>query len=43
METFSALLAICVGNSQVTDLFPEHGPVTPNFDDFLDLREKTVE
>ena len=34
METFSALLAICVGNSPVT----AQRPVTPSFDVFFDLR-----
>ena len=33
---FSALLAICVGNSPVTGEFP--APVTQSFDDFFDLR-----
>ena len=34
METFSALLAICAGNSPVTGAFP----VTWSFDVFFDLR-----
>ena len=38
METFSALLAICVGNSPVGSEFPAHRPVTWIFDVFLDLR-----
>ena len=38
METFSALLAICVGNSPVTGEFPAQRPVTWSFDAFLDLR-----
>ena len=38
METFSALLAICAGNSPVPGEFPEQRPVTWNFDVFLDLR-----
>ena len=38
METFSALLAICVGNSPVTGEFPAQGPVTRGFDVFFDLR-----
>ena len=38
METFSALLAICAGNSTVTDEFPTQRPVTRSFDVFLDLR-----
>ena len=37
METFSALLALCVGNSPVTREFPAQRPVTRNFDVFLDL------
>ena len=35
METFSALLALCGGNSPVTDEFPSQRPVTRNFDVFL--------
>ena len=35
MEIFSALLALCAGNSPVTGEFPEQRPVTLNFDDFL--------
>ena len=38
METFSALLALCVGNSPVTGEFPLQRPVTRNFDVFFDLR-----
>ena len=38
METFSALLALCVGNSPVTDEFPSQRPVTRSFDVFFDLR-----
>ena len=38
METFSALLAICVGNSLVTGEFPAQMPVTRSFDVFFDLR-----
>ena len=38
METFSALLAICVGNSPVTDEFPEERSVMRSFDVFFDLR-----
>ena len=38
METFSALLAICAGNSPVTGEFPPQRPVTRNFDVFFDLR-----
>ena len=38
METFSALLAICAGNSLVPGEFPAQRPVTRNFDVFFDLR-----
>ena len=38
METFSALLAICEGNSPVPDEFPTQRPVTRSFDVFFDLR-----
>ena len=37
METFSALLAHCAGNSTVTGEFPAQRPVTPSFDVFFDL------
>ena len=37
METFSALLALCVGNSPVTSEFPSQRPVTRSFDVFFDL------
>ena len=37
MEAFSALLALCVGNSPVTGEFPTHRPVTRSFDVFFDL------
>ena len=37
-ETFSALLAICAGNSPVTGEFPAQRPVTRSFDVFFDLR-----
>ena len=37
METFSALLAICAGNSQVTGEFPAQRPVTRSFDIFFHL------
>ena len=36
METFSALLAICAGNSLVTGEFPAQRPVTWNFEVFFD-------
>ena len=35
--TFSALLAICVGNSPVSGEFPAQRPVTRSFDVFFDL------
>ena len=38
MGTFSALLALCAGNSPVTSEFPTQRPVTWNFDVFFDLR-----
>ena len=38
METFSALLAICAGNSPVTGEFHTQKPVTQSFDVFFDLR-----
>ena len=38
METFSALLAICAGNSPVTGEFPTQRPVTLSFDVYFDLR-----
>ena len=37
METFSALLAICGGNSPVPGEFPTQRPVTRSFDVFFDL------
>ena len=37
METFSASLAICAGNSPVTSEFPAQRPVTQSFDVFLDV------
>ena len=39
MEAFSALLAICVGNSPVTGGFPTQRPVTRSFDVFFYLRQ----
>ena len=36
METFSMLLALCAGNSQVTGEFTAQRPVTRSFDVFLD-------
>ena len=38
METFSALLAICAGNSPVTGEFPAQRQVTRSFDVFFVLR-----
>ena len=38
METFSALLAICAGNSPVSGEFPAQRPVTRSFDIFFDVR-----
>ena len=38
METFSALLAICAGNSPVPGEFPIQKPATRSFDVFFDLR-----
>ena len=37
METFSAILALCAGNSPATGKFPTQRPVTRSFDVFLDL------
>ena len=37
METFSALLAICAGNSPVTGEFPAQRPVMRSFDALFDL------
>ena len=37
-EAFSALLALCAGNSPVTSEFPSQRPVTRCFDVFFDLR-----
>ena len=38
METYSALLAICAGNSPVCGEFPAQRPLTRSFDVFFDLR-----
>ena len=38
METFSALLALCAGNSPVTGEFPSQRPVTQSFDVSFGLR-----
>ena len=38
METFSALLAICAGNSPVSGEFPAQRPVTRSFDIIFDVR-----
>ena len=40
MEKFSAVLALCAGNSPVTGEFPWQRPVTRSFDVFFDLRLK---
>ena len=37
METFSALLAICAGNSSAPGEFPAQRPLTRSFDVFFDL------
>ena len=38
MEAFSALLAICAGNSPVPGELPAQRPVTRSFDVFFDMR-----
>ena len=38
LETFSALLTLCAGNSPVTGEFHAQRPVTRSFDVFFDLR-----
>ena len=38
IETFSALLALCVGNSPLTGEFPSQRPLTRSFDVFVDMR-----
>ena len=38
MESFSALLVVCEGNSRVTDGFPSQRPVMRSFDVVFDLR-----
>ena len=38
MEAFTALLAVCEGNSPVPGEFPTQRPVTRIFDVFFDLR-----
>ena len=38
MESFSVLLALCVGNPPVTSGFPSQRPVTRRFDVFFDVR-----
>ena len=37
METFSALLAICAGNSQINGEFSAQRPVTQSFDASFDM------
>ena len=44
MEAFSALLALCAGNSPVTGEFPSQRPVTRSFAVLFDLHlNQTVE
>ena len=43
MEVFSAILALCAGNSPVTGEFPSQRPVTRSFDVFFDLRLNTID
>ena len=38
MQTFSALLAFCAGNSPVTGEFPTQTPMTRSLDVFFDMR-----
>ena len=38
METFNALLALCVDNSSVAGEFLAQWPVTRSFDVFFDMR-----
>ena len=38
METFSALLTICAGNSPAPGEFPAQRPLARSFDVFFDLR-----
>ena len=43
-SNISALLALCAGNSPVTDEFPQQRPVTRSFDVFFGLwLRKTIE
>ena len=39
MQTFSALLALCAGNSPITAEFSSQRPVTRSFDVFFNLRQ----
>ena len=41
METLSALLALCAGNSPDTGEFHAQRPVTRSFDVYFDLRQNT--
>ena len=46
MKTFSALLALCAGNSRATPAtgkFPSQRPVTRSFDFFLSAPEQTIQ
>ena len=40
METFSALLTICAGNSPVPGEFPAQRPVTQSIDVFFDIANR---
>ena len=40
METFSAVLALCAGNSPLTGEFPSQRPVTRSFGVFFDLNKR---
>ena len=42
METFSAPLALCAGNSPVPGEFLSQRPVTQSFDVYFDLRLRLV-
>ena len=42
METFSALMAICAGNSAVPGEFPSQRPVTRSFDVFFASRQMSI-
>ena len=42
METFTALLALCAGNSLATGEFPSQKPVTRNFGFIWSAPEQTI-